>query len=224
MGAKSSKARERLTRARVVQTAVALADAGGVGSLSMRKLAKALGVEAMSLYHHVANKEEILDSMVDAVFGEIEFSPEAEWKQAMRERANSVRAVLRRHPWALGLLESRKNPGPNTLGHHDAVIGCLRRAGFSVAMTSHAFSLIDSYLYGFALQELNMPFENTAQLEVVAEDMLAAMPADAYPNLIEMMQMHVLQPGYSYGDEFAIGFGVVLDGIERMALAAGCKL
>src|SRR5688572_613925 len=134
----------------------------------MRKLAEALGVEAMSLYHHVANKDRILDGMVDLVFGEIELPKSAGWKTAMRKRAFSAREALMRHRWALGLLESRKNPGPALLRHHDSVIGTLRRAGFSIAMAAHAFSVLDSYVYGFALQEANLPFTNTEELNELA--------------------------------------------------------
>src|SRR5947207_11478528 len=125
----------------------------------MRRLADRLDVEPMSLYHHVANKDEILDGMVDLVFREIELpAPRVDWRTAMRDRAASARDALRRHPWAVGRMESRANPGPDTLRHHDAVIGCLRDAGLTVEMTAHAFSAIDSYLYGFAMPELNLPF------------------------------------------------------------------
>ena len=148
-----------LTRERVLRAAVALADREGV-AVSMRKLAKELGVEAMSLYHHVAGKNALLDGMVDHVFSEIDL-PAAEqgWKAAMRQRAISARAALRRHPWAIALMESRSTPGPANLRHHDAVIGCLRQAGFSVALTAHAYSILDAYIYGFALQEASLPFD-----------------------------------------------------------------
>lgn len=213
--------RAPLTKARVLATAVGLADAGGIASLSMRKLAEALGVEAMSLYHHVANKDEILDGIVDVVFGEIELpSRRAGWKAALRRCASSARAALLRHPWAVGLMESRRNPGPATLGYHDAVLGCLRRGGFSVALAAHAFSALDSYIYGFVLQELALPFRTAEEIEAMAGEILAQAPAGAYPHLTEMMVEHILKPGYAYADEFGIGLELMLDGLERM-LAGG---
>lgn len=208
--------RTPLSRERVVVEAVSLADEKGIGALTMRRLADRLLVEPMSLYHHVANKDEILDGMVDVVFGEITLpSPDADWKTAMRERASSARAALRRHPWAVGRLESRSNPGPATLSHHDAVIGCLRHAGFSVALTAHAFSAIDSYLYGFAMQELNLPFHTPEETAAMAVTFLDQFPADRFPHLAELTVKHVLKPGYDYGDEFEFGLDLILDGLER---------
>jgi AcrR family transcriptional regulator len=205
-----------LSRERVIVEAVALADESGIGALTMRRLADRLLVEPMSLYHHVANKDEILDGMVDVVFREIKLpSPGADWKAAMRDRAASARAALRRHPWAVGRMESRSNPGPATLRHHDAVIGCLRQAGFSVALTAHAFSAIDSYLYGFAMQELNLPFHTAEETAAMAEAFLDQFPADRFPHLAELTIQHVMRPGYDYGDEFAYGLDLILDGLER---------
>jgi AcrR family transcriptional regulator len=205
-----------LSKERVLRAAVLLADEGGVASLTMRKLAETLGVEAMSLYYYVADKDEILDGMVDLVFAEIDLpSREADWKAAMRQRAISARDALTRHPWAIGVMESRANPGPATLRHHDAVIGNLRQAGFSIALAAHAFSVIDSYIYGFALQTLNLPFDTSEELEKLAEAMLREMPADEYPYLTEMIVDHALQPGYSYANEFEFGLDLVLDGLER---------
>ena len=169
------KARTPLTRARALQAAVALADADGIEALSMRKLANALEVEAMSLYHHVANKDDILDGMVNLVFSEIELpATDRDWQSAMRSRALSVRGTLSRHPWALGIMESRTSPGPATLNHHNAVIGCFRQAGFSIQLAAHAFSLMDSYIYGFVLQEVNLPFDDSTspqELETLVESM-----------------------------------------------------
>jgi AcrR family transcriptional regulator len=205
-----------LSKERVLRAAVLLADEGGVASLTMRKLAETLGIEAMSLYYYVADKDEILDGMVDLVFGEIDLpSREADWKAAMRQRAISARDALTRHPWAIGVMESRANPGPATLRHHDAVIGNLRQAGFSIALAAHAFSVIDSYIYGFALQTLNLPFDTSEELEKLAEAMLREMPADEYPYLTEMIVDHALQPGYSYANEFEFGVDLVLVGLER---------
>ena len=213
--------RTPLTRERVLQAAVALADDSGIESLTMRKLGQALGVEAMSLYYHVANKDALLDGMVDLVFGEIEFPASgADWKSAMRQRAVSARAALRRHPWAVALMESRRTPGPANLGHHDAVLGCLRQAGFPVALAAHAYSLLDAYIYGFALQEATLPFDTPEQTTELAQEILAGFPADAYPHLAELAVQHVLQPGYDYGDEFQFGLDLILDGLERAAQRA----
>ncbi|WP_328875951.1 TetR/AcrR family transcriptional regulator [Streptomyces sp. NBC_00287] len=204
-----------LSRERVIRTAVAVADEKGSAALTMRAIAEPLGVEAMSLYHHVKGREDILDGMVDAVFAEIELPPgDADWKSAMRDRALSARAALKRHPWAIGLMDSRSQPGPATLRHHDAVIGALRAGGFSVPMTAHAVSLIDSYLYGFVLQELSLPFKGEAELDEVAGAILAEMPADAYPHLTELATEHVLKPGYDYADEFTYGLALILDALH----------
>jgi AcrR family transcriptional regulator len=212
-----SAPRAPLSKERVLRAAVALADHGGIASLSMRKLAEELGVEAMSLYHHVANKDEILDGMVDVVFSEIDLpSSGAGWKTAMRERAISARKVLSHHPWAIGLLESRANAGPATLRHHDSVIGSLRKAGFSIALAAHAFSALDSYIYGFALQELNLPFETAEEIDEVAGNILRQMPADQYPHLTELAVEHVMKPGYAYANEFEFGLDLILDGLERI--------
>jgi len=206
-----------LTRERVLHAAVALADASGSETLSMRKLGEALGVEAMSLYNHVANKEDLLDGMIDVVFAEIDLPTGwADWRAAMRQRAISARRVLSRHGWAIGLMESRTSPGPATLRHHDAVIGCLRDAGFSIELAAHAFSVLDSYIYGFALQERSLPFPTPEQTAGLAQDILASFPADRYPHLAELTARHVLQPGYDYGDEFEFGLDLILDGLERI--------
>ena len=207
-----------LTRDRALSAAVALADAEGIASLTMRKLARALGVEAMSLYYHVANKDDILNGMVEIVFGEIELPYEnTDWKTAMRQRAISVRAALMRHPWAISIMQSRTSPGPATLRHHDAVLGCCRHAGFSVEMAAHAFSLIDSYIYGFLLQEVNLPFNEGDDLEQIIETMMDQRSAADYPHLTELTTEIVLQPGYAYGNEFDYGLGAILDSLQAAA-------
>ena len=209
-------ARAPLSRERVLRTAVAFADENGIGSLSMRKLGEVLGVEAMSLYNHVANKSELLDGMVDEVFGEIDLpGADSDWRSAMRQRAISARQVLSRHRWAIGLMESRTTPGPATLRHHDAVIGSLRAGGFSIELAAHAFSVLDSYIYGFALQEANLPFDTGEQTAELAQAILAQLPADEYPHLTELTVEHVLQPGYDYGNEYDFGLGLILDGLDR---------
>jgi AcrR family transcriptional regulator len=212
-------ARTPLTRERALQTAVALADADGIEGLTMRKLAQALGVEAMSLYYHVKNKDDILDGMVDLVFSEISLpSPEDHWQGAMRRRAESVRAALSAHAWALAIMESRTSPGPATLTHHNAVIGCLRQSGFSIELAAHAFSIMDSYIYGFVLQETSLPFDEStsvAELEELIEPMLQAFPDNEYPYLVELTREHILQPGYSYPNEFGFGIDLILGGLQK---------
>ena len=215
-----ASSRAPLTRQRALEVAVAIADAEGIAALTMRRLARELGIEAMSLYHHVANKDDILDGMVDLVFGEIELpGAEAEWKPAMRARARSARAALIRHPWSISIMESRRTPGPATLRHHDAVLGSCRRAGFSVPMAAHAFSLIDSYIYGFVLQEVNLPFDAGDDLEEVVASMLLPFSAEDYPHLVELTTEYILKPGYSYADEFEYGLGRILDSLEAAARA-----
>jgi len=214
----STPARLPLSRERALSAAVTLADAEGIGSLTMRRLAKELRVEAMSLYHHLANKDEILDGMVDVVFGEIELpSVEVGWKSAMRDRSHSVRAALTRHPWAIGIMESRTSPGPATLRHHDAVLGCLRSGGFSVEMAGHAFSLIDSYIFGFVLQEVNLPFEEGDDMTEAVESIMPELPHSDFPHLTEFAIERVMQPGYRYGDEFHFGLDLILDGLDGMS-------
>ncbi|HEV2871948.1 MAG TPA: TetR/AcrR family transcriptional regulator C-terminal domain-containing protein [Actinomycetota bacterium] len=222
MATQTDPRRAPLTRERVLAAAIDLADRDGIASLSMRKLAQELGVEAMSLYHHVANKDAILDGLIDLVFGEIDLPVgEADWKAAMRRRAISAREVLRRHPWATGLMESRSTPGPATLRHHDAVLGILRNGGFPLELAAHAYSLLDSYIYGFALQETSLPFNTPEETAEVAQAMMAEFPADAYPHLTEIAVEHVLQPGYSYASEYLFGLDLILDGLERLAGGEG---
>jgi len=208
-----------LSRDRILRTALALADEHGLEWLSMRKLGQALGVEAMALYYYVPSKEALVDGMIDLVFAEIEIPADGDWKAAMRGRAVSVRAVLGRHRWANGLMESRSVPGPANLRHHDAVIGCLRFAGFSVALTAHAYSALDSYVYGFAMSEQALPFNSPEETAEVAQAILARFPVDEYPHLAELTFQHVLAPGYDYGKEFEFGLALLLDGLEA-ALAA----
>ena len=175
-------ARPRLSRERVLAAALGIADAGGIGSLTIRSLAQELGVKPMSVYHHVAGKEEILDGLVDLVFAEIALpSVVGDWREELTRRADSARAVLGRHRWAIGLLESRTSPGPATLRHHDAVLGTLRAAGFSDAMTAHAYALLDSYTYGFALQEVALPFEGPDGVGDVAGPIMELMAPGQLP-------------------------------------------
>lgn len=189
----------------------------------MRRLARELGIEAMSLYHHVANKEAVVDGMIDIVFGQIELPAAGlHWRAAMRRRGDSVRAVLGRHPWAAGLMESRTSPGPANLRHHEAVLACLRAAGFSLEMTGHAYSLLDSYIYGFAQQETSLPLGSAEQLRASADSIMAAIPPGEYPHLVEYATERVMRPGFDYSEEFAFGLELILDGLERaLARPAG---
>ncbi len=212
-----SQPRVRLSRERVLNTALKLADQGGLESLSMRKLGQELGVEAMAVYYHLANKDEVLDGIVDLVFGEIDLPVAgADWKTAMRQRAISLRDVLARHRWAIGMMESRRKPGPANLRHHDAVIGNLRAAGFDMQMVGHAYSLLDGYIYGFALTKMNLPFDSGDDVAGLAQDMLEPFPLGEYPNLVAFITEHATKPGYDFGDEFEYGLDVILDGLERL--------
>jgi len=207
--------RTPLKRERVMSAALGLADTSGIDSLTMRNLGRQLGVEAMSVYNHVANKEDILDGIVDLVFSEIELPTEgAEWKPAMRNRAISAHEALLRHPWATSLMQSRTNPGPATLRHHDTVLRTLRKAGFTVVMAAHAFSVIDGYVYGFALQQINIPLQTPEQVAEVGEGILRQL-AGTYPYLAEMITEHAMKPGYDYAEEFEFGLDLILDGLEE---------
>jgi AcrR family transcriptional regulator len=212
----SVKERRQLSRERVLSGAVALADEGGVAALTIRSLAQQLGVKPMTLYHYVANKSEILDAIVDVVFSEIDLpTAAADWRSEIHLRASSARRVLRSHSWAIGLLESRTTPGPATLRHHDAMLGTLRGAGFSLDMTAHAYALIDAYVYGFALSEAALPFDGPETVAQVAEPIIRSFSAGAYPHLVELTTDHILQPGYDFGDEFDFGLNLILDALSR---------
>ncbi|WP_219536147.1 TetR/AcrR family transcriptional regulator [Nonomuraea guangzhouensis] len=205
-----------LSRGLVLEAAIRVADRGGVEAITMRRVAQELGVEAMSLYHHVPNKDAILDGVVDMVFAAIKL-PGAEcddWRDAIRTRAFSARMVLSQHSWALGLMDSRRNPGPATLRHHDAVLGVLREAGFTLPMAAHAVSLIDSYVSGFVLQEANLPVTTPDDVEEVAGGILRHLPAEELPYLTEMIRDHALRPGYDYTSEFSYGLDLILDALE----------
>ena len=206
-----------LSRDRVLQTAVELADADGIESLSMRRLGRVLGVEAMSLYNHVASKDDLLDGLADIIVGEIEVpSGDGDWRAAMRRRAISAREVLARHPWAGGLMESRPSPSAARLRYPDAVIGILRRGGFSIEMAIHAFFILDSYIYGFAVQEKGLPSGTPEELAGMSEVILRELPAGEYPYLNEAIVGHLMARGFDYADEFAFGLDLVLDGLEKL--------
>ena len=215
----SSDTKTQLSRDLVLRTAVAYADRHGLEALSMRKLADELGAGAMSLYHYVPNKTDLIDGMVDLVFAEIEPpSPDVDWRTAMLRRAVSTREALRRHRWAVGHMEGRSTHGPANLRLHDAVLGCLRTAGFSLEMTVHAYSVQDAYIYGFALQETDMNPETPEDFAASAARQMveyADMLAD-FPNLVEVVGGHVAKAGYDYETEFRFGLELILDGLERI--------
>lgn len=211
----AARPRKRLSRERVLQTAIERADDAGLEALTMRNLADELEVAPMALYRHVADKDDLTDAMVDVVFGEIGLPPSGDhWRTAMRQRAIAVRDALLRHRWAIGLMESRRHPGPANLRHHDAVIGRLRAGGFSVELAAHAYSLLDSYIYGFALTKLHLPFDSSAEVGEMGEAMLQPFPVNEYPNLVEILTEHVMKPGYDYETEFEYGLDIVLEGLE----------
>lgn len=213
--------REPLTRERVLAGALRLADEIGAEALTIRRLAAALGVKPMTIYHHVPGKEQILDGIVDMVFAEIDLPPaDLPWKAAMRHRCASAREVLRRHPWAPAMMEGRSSPGPASLRHHDAVIGCFRR-GLSITMTAHAYAIVDAFIYGFALQEASLPHGGEEEIGELARQIIAALPAEAYPHFTELTTHHVLQPGYGFGTSFDVGLDLILDGIEEAAALEG---
>ena len=213
------KRRMPLTREQVLHAAVALADEQGAEGLTMRKLARELGVEAMSLYNHVASKADLFDGMIEIVFGEVD-APAAggDWKAELRKRAVSTREALERHRWAIGEMEGRTNHGPANLRLHDAVLGCLREAGFSVAMTVHAYSVQDAYIYGFALQQRAMASETPADFAAEAGRQMRdyATALTDFPHLVEVVGGHVAEKGYDYDAEFLFGLDLILDRLEQL--------
>jgi AcrR family transcriptional regulator len=211
--------RAHLTKHRLVEAAVALADREGLAAVSMRRLADELAAGAMSLYHYVANKEALLDEMVDVVFSEIDPpSTAVEWKAALRQRAISTRAALRRHPWALDVMESRMSPGMANLRLHDAMLACLREAGFSVEDAVHAYSVQDSYIYGFALQEKNLPFSTREEAAQIGEMMIEQFRplADQFPHTFEVVGGYIAQGGYDPTTEFTFGLDLILAGLDGL--------
>ena len=219
MGRRSAEAENRapVNRERTLEVALAVADREGIDAVTMRRLARELGVEAASLNHHVQGKDQILDGLVDVVAAEIELpKPSTDWLEAVSQRAHHTRAGLLRHPWAISLMASRTSPGPATLGLLEAGIRCFREGGFSIPMAAHAISTVDSYVHGFVLQEVNLPFRGEAELAAMTEAIMETFPASQFPYLFEMTIEHVLQPGYDYGNEFESGLMVVLNGVAAL--------
>lgn len=217
---RAPRTRTPLSRERIIAAAMQVADDGGLAAVSMRNVAKALGAEAMSLYHHVAGKDELLDLLADAAFDQIPlYEIGTPWRAAMTSRAHAMRAVLTAHPWALGLLESRTNPGQAVMRHHDRVLGLLRKGGFGLVLAAHAYSVLDAYIYGFVLTELSLPFTPDVGADAFAEGL--ELPAAEYPHLAEMLEQMVVGHGYDYGDEFGYGLDLVLDQLELRLAAQG---
>ncbi len=213
----AEQSRPRLNAARIITAAIDVADRVGIEQLTIRRLATDLGAKPMSIYHHIAGKEAILDAMVDRVFSEIDQPPNhLDWRSAIRLRSLSAREALTRHRWAVPLMESRTSPGPETLRHHDSVIGCLRRGGFSIEMTAHAYALIDSYIYGFALQEANLPATGGDEMADLAETIIEPLPTGDYPHLTELAVEHVMKPGYDFGSEFEFGLDLILNSLSPL--------
>jgi AcrR family transcriptional regulator len=209
----TSQKRAPLTRDRVLHAALKLADEGGTAALTMQRIGRRLGVEAMSLYRHVRNKDDILDGIVDLVFAEVELpSDRSSWETVLRARSISMRAALRRHPWAITLMESRMTPGPANLRSHEDTLTVLLDAGCSAVMAVHAYNLVDSYVLGFALQEVNFPFSNAEELAAISEEVLANLQADEYPNSARVAR-ELLTSGFDYADEFEFGLDLILDAI-----------
>ena len=210
----STTARVPLSRERVLAVALDLADQGGLESLTMRKLGQELGVEAMALYYHFAKRDEIVDGIVDLVFGEVHLpAASGAWRLEMRQRGISLRDVLLRHRWAIGLMESRRNPGSASLRHHDAVIGSLRAGGFSMAMAAHAYSVLDSYIYGFVSQEATLASAGPAAEE--QGEYTRSQPVEEYPYLIEASKTYAAGPGWDFDEEFAFGLDMILEALDR---------
>ena len=209
--------RPPLSRERVLEAAIGLADAGGIESLSMRKLAGALGVEAMTLYYYVANKDEILSAIVDMVVSEFELpNPEADWKAAIRRTAISAFEVLQRHPWAASLMLHGTTVSTARLRYMDAILGSLRRGGFSADLTDHAYHALDSHIMGFTLWVVSMNLGTEEDLAAMAKQFLQEFPIDDLPHLGEHIQQHMRPRDPSDEGDFAFGLDLILDGLERI--------
>lgn len=214
--------RGRLSVERIVTASVEVADGGGLAAVSMRNVGKQLGVEAMSLYQHIAGKEQLLDLLADWVFARMELPTlDAPWRPEMRARAQSARRVLATHPWALTLIESRRNPGPALLRYHNTVLGCLRHNGFPVPLATSAFSVLDSYIRGFVLTELTIPIESADDTRELADHL--GLSAEDYPYMVEMLTEQVIGGDFTYADEFDFGLDLILDGLASRLARSGAE-
>ncbi len=207
-----------LTRERVLDGAVALADRIGITALTMRRLATELGVKPMTMYHYMPSRDAIVKGMVERVFAEIDLPPEGlPWTKAVRVRCLSARRVLNRHPWAAPLMESQRSPGPANLGHHEAVLACLRRGGLSWQLTAHAYAVLDSFVFGFAFEEATLPSSEGEAFADATKEIAATFDPGEYPLLTTFAAEHVLAPGYSFGDSFEFGLDLIISGLDRAA-------
>jgi AcrR family transcriptional regulator len=207
--------RPRLSRERVLEAGVAIADGGGLGALTMRKLAASLDVEAMSLYHHFANKDEILDGIIDVVAAEIDLTHDEDWKSTTRRRAISTRDALAHHPWASMLWVSRLVIGPARMRYMDTALRIFREGGLSEDLTHHAYHVVENHVLGYTLQQLSFAAD-TANLDTLAERFLAVLPADDYPDLALHVRQHTEEQAGEGESEFEFGLRLILDGIERI--------
>lgn len=215
----SDETRMPMSRERVLDAAIRLADAGGIESLSMRKLAQELGVEAMTLYYHVANKDDILNGMVDIVLGEFDLpSRGAEWKPEIRRTAISAHEVLVLHPWAASLVLTAAGISPARLRYMDSILGCFRDAGFSAEMTDHAYHAVESHIMGFTLWEVGMNLGSQEELAALATNFLESLPVEEFPYLAEHVEQHLKPRRTDDPGEFAFGLELILDGLERSRL------
>lgn len=217
----SAGGRNSLDRVRIIQGAVALADQIGLEPLTMRRLAEHLNTKPMTLYHYVKNKEDILAGMVGQVFDEVE-RPDLElaWKEALTNRARSFRLALKKHPWALPIIESQTQPGPNILDHHEAVLSAWMKSGLPLSLVAHGVAISDAFVFGFVLQETTLPLggeeELGGNLDEASREIIVPLSPAKYPSLTRLTTEHVMQPGYDFGDSFEVGLRFILDGIEQL--------
>jgi AcrR family transcriptional regulator len=220
MASTGGRSRAGLDRDRIIDGAVELADEIGLDPLTIRRLADHLGVRPMSLYHYVTSKDDIVDGMVGRVFDEVERPDSAApWRDAIAGRARSLRAALRRHPWAIPIMESRRTPGADILDHHEATLATWLSTGFPLPVVAHGVAVVDAFVYGFALQEAALPFGDggTRDLAEASEQIITPLSPEKYPALVRFTGEHVMQPGYDFGASFEAGLSYVLDGVERDA-------
>lgn len=210
--------KERLSKERIIDAAARVADRGGINAVTMRQVGSELGVEAMSLYHYVSNKDALLDALSEWLFGKIDIPrPDAGWREALSARAHSAREVLRAHPWGLGMLESRPQPGQSQLRHYDSMMGRLSEAGFSATLATTAFATVDAFVFGFVLTEATLPFDPATGAEQEYADEVGLDEAK-FPHLARTLGDLFSSGDYSFGDEFSAGLTILLDGIEQRLL------
>lgn len=217
--------RSGLDRKSIIRGAIELADEFGLEPLTIRKLADHLGTKPMTLYHYVKGKEDILDGMVGQVFDEVERpNPELPWKDAIIQRAKSFRRTLKAHPWSLPIMESRKRPGPDILGHHEAVLSTWMRSGLPLQLIAHGVAATDAFIFGFVLQETTLPLGGDApsggNLDDASREIITPLSPKDYPSLTRFTMEHVTRPGYDFGDTFEVGIRLIVDGIESLGRAA----